>query len=94
MSRGRWSRSHGSSRWSPWRWETYRKSAPSMRASRSSSSWSLRGNGNHEPKNAGTNHGSHTIEPWSDSMRMPAWPSDVARIIARRRYRWGRRRPG
>ena len=25
-------------------------------------SWSLRGNTNHEPKNAGTNHGSHTIE--------------------------------
>ena len=51
-------------------------------SSRSSSSWSLRGNTNHEPKNAGTNHGSQTIEPWSVSMRMPAWPSDVARIIA------------
>ena len=28
----------------------------------SGGSWSLRGNTNHEPKNAGTNHGSHTIE--------------------------------
>ena len=47
---------------------------------RSSSSWSLRGNTNHEPKNAGTNHGSHTIEPASVSIRIPAWPIDVARM--------------
>ena len=40
-------------------------------------SWSLRGNTNHDPKNAGTNHGSHRIEPWSVSIRMPAWPIEV-----------------
>ena len=39
------------------------------------------GTTNHEPKNAGTNHGSHRIEPCAVSMRMPAWPSEVARII-------------
>ena len=35
-------------------------------------SWSLRGNTNHEPKNAGRNHGSHRIDPSAVSMRMPA----------------------
>ncbi len=44
---------------------------------------SLRGKTNHDPKNAGTNHGSQTIEPSAVSMRMPAWPSDVARIDQR-----------
>ena len=33
MSRRRWARSHGSSWWSPWRCETYRKSARSIRSS-------------------------------------------------------------
>ena len=53
-----------------------------MRASTSSSSSSLRGNGNHEPRNAGTNHGSQTIEPWSDSIRIPACPMDGRPIMA------------
>ena len=53
---------------------------PLDRGRSSAGSWSLRGNTNHEPKNAGTNHGSHRIEPWSVSIRMPAWPIDVARI--------------
>ena len=35
-------------------------------------SWSLRGKGNHEPKKAGTNHGSQTMVPRAVSMRMPA----------------------
>ena len=34
-------------------------------------SWSLR-KGNHEPKKAGTNHGSQTMVPRAVSMRMPA----------------------
>ena len=56
----------------------YRKSADSMRASSSSPSWSLRGNTNHDPKKAGTNHGSHRIDPAAVSIRIPAWPREVA----------------
>ena len=50
--------------------------------SSSASSWSLRGNTNHEPKNAGTNQGSHRIDPAAVSMRMPAWPIEVAAACA------------
>jgi hypothetical protein len=39
----------------------------------------LRGNTNHDPKNAGANHGSHRIDPSTVSIRMPAWPTEVAR---------------
>ncbi|MEV5485758.1 MULTISPECIES: hypothetical protein [Streptomyces] len=40
----------------------------------------LPGKGAQEPKWAGVNQGSHTIDPAADSMNRPAWPIEVIRI--------------
>ncbi len=63
--RATWPRRNGSSRWSAWRCETYRKSGRSTFAMSEAPRPSLRGKTNHEPKKAGTNHGSQTIVPRS-----------------------------
>jgi len=49
---------------------------------RSLGSWSLRGNTNHEAQKAGTNQGSHTMVRELVSIKMPAWPIDVAFMMS------------
>src|SRR5947209_6555737 len=65
-----------------------------MRACRSAGRRSLRGKTNQEPKKAGTNHGSHRIDPREVSIRMPAWPIDVARTMSMLSERWAGRAAG
>ena len=65
--------------------EMYRYVGLQMRSISSATSWSLRGKTNHEPRNAGRNQGSQTIDPSTVSTRMPAWPIEVARMIVEAR---------
>ena len=72
------SRRNGTSRWSPCRCDTYRKSGLQTSCMTSAGRVSLRGNGNHEAKNAGSNHGSQTIVTPRVRTRMPACPMEMA----------------